>query len=182
MEILDNLRFQNSDDFYNLACFYSLLSGSPPQPLTEAVAAQARADADRAVAALRQAVAAGFADRSNAGKDTDLPRSGHAPSSRAYSWTWRSPSTRSLPHRIDAVSGFFVQERIDGMGPPTVPRSQKVVGPICSDPPNSDLDDQGMGPADPPTVKYQSVRRSFTHPRIGCERDAGRSRSRASSG
>ena len=72
VEMLRNLPSPGAYDSYNLSCFYSVLSGTTPRPLTSAGAEAARADADRAIEAFRHSVRAGFADRSTAEKDVDL--------------------------------------------------------------------------------------------------------------
>ena len=72
MATLQHLSFPRGSDFYNLACFYSVLSGTVRGTLAPQAASQARSDADRAVAAFRQAVAAGFRDNGLAQTDSDL--------------------------------------------------------------------------------------------------------------
>jgi len=59
-------------DYYNIACSQSLLSGAASMAGSGLTAADGRAAADAAMTALRQAVAAGWRDRTALATDTDL--------------------------------------------------------------------------------------------------------------
>jgi hypothetical protein len=57
---------------YDLACCQALLAGVAAEPGSGVTAAEGRAEAERAMATLRRAVAGGYRDRANMRTDTDL--------------------------------------------------------------------------------------------------------------
>jgi tetratricopeptide (TPR) repeat protein len=72
VRLFAGLRFPAAYDYYSLACFYSLLNETTVGPRTKTTTAEDLTDADRAVAAFRNAAAVSFADRAMAESDRDL--------------------------------------------------------------------------------------------------------------
>jgi serine/threonine-protein kinase len=72
IEILERLPTPTTGDFYNLARFRSLLAEAVAGPDPGVSADEGRAEANRAMAALRRAVAAGYRDLKHMRVDTDL--------------------------------------------------------------------------------------------------------------
>jgi hypothetical protein len=57
---------------YDLACYQALLAGAAANPGSGLTAAEGRAEANRAMSALRRAVAAGYRNLAHMQTDTDL--------------------------------------------------------------------------------------------------------------
>jgi tetratricopeptide (TPR) repeat protein len=70
--ILEGLPTRTRDNYYNLACYYALLAGVAAEPGAEMSAAEGQTAAEQAMAALRQAVAAGWRNAAHMKIDTDL--------------------------------------------------------------------------------------------------------------
>jgi tetratricopeptide (TPR) repeat protein/aminoglycoside phosphotransferase (APT) family kinase protein len=70
--ILEGLSTLTSQDHYNLACDYALLTGIAAEPGAKMTAAEGQAAADRALATLRRAIAAGYRNLDWMRRDTDL--------------------------------------------------------------------------------------------------------------
>jgi tetratricopeptide (TPR) repeat protein len=71
-ELLEGVPAPSPEHLYNLACCYALLRAATETSGSGVSSAESLAAADKAIAALRRAVKAGFADVENLRKDTDL--------------------------------------------------------------------------------------------------------------
>ena len=90
----------NPDGCYNVACYHALLSDLAGRPGSGVSTAEGRAEADRAMRRLRDAVAAGYRNYAHMRVDTDLDPLRRRPTSSSSCWTRPFPPRRSRPEPL----------------------------------------------------------------------------------